>query len=83
MTSVDRDKQVKGRDHADEAVPVQDRESPILPHARKVEPLKEGEKPDQLQTESPDTRDRQEALVDEAVDETFTASDPIAPKRIT
>jgi hypothetical protein len=30
-----------------------------------------------------DLRERQEQLIDEAVEETFPASDPIAPKRIT
>lgn len=30
-----------------------------------------------------DMKKRQEKLVDEAVEETFPASDPIAPKRIT
>lgn len=30
-----------------------------------------------------DLRKRQEKLIDEAVEETFPASDPIAPKKIT
>ena len=30
-----------------------------------------------------DLRDRQDQLLDEAVEETFPASDPISPKRIT
>ena len=30
-----------------------------------------------------DAEDHQETLVDEAVEETFPASDPISPKRIT
>ena len=30
-----------------------------------------------------DLRERQEQLLDEAIEETFLASDPIAPKRIT
>jgi hypothetical protein len=36
-------------------------------------------------TRSPgeDLRQRQEQLLDEAIEETFPASDPIAPKRIT
>ncbi|MFC3080017.1 hypothetical protein ACFODL_18095 [Phenylobacterium terrae] len=33
--------------------------------------------------EDADLRARQEELLDEAVEETFPASDPIAPKRIT
>ena len=34
-------------------------------------------------TPSEDLNERQEKLIDEAVEETFPASDPIAPKRIT
>lgn len=34
-------------------------------------------------TEDADLKARQEELLDEAVEETFPASDPIAPKRIT
>jgi hypothetical protein len=30
-----------------------------------------------------DLRERQEKLIDEAIQETFPASDPIAPKKIT
>ena len=30
-----------------------------------------------------DLKDRQEQLLDEAIEETFPASDPISPKRIT
>jgi hypothetical protein len=33
--------------------------------------------------EGEDLRARQEKLIDQAVEETFPASDPIAPKRIT
>lgn len=38
-------------------------------------------KPDQLKPH--DARNRQEALIDEAVEETFPASDPPTPKKIT
>lgn len=51
------------------------------PHARRAEPLEEGEKPDQL--EGHEAEDRQEALLDEGVEETFPASDPVSAKRIT
>lgn len=34
-------------------------------------------------TPDEDLAERQEQLIDEAVEETFPASDPIAPKRIT
>lgn len=40
-------------------------------------------KPDQLKRHAEQAEDRQEALVDESVEETFPASDPVAPKRIT
>lgn len=50
-------------------------------HARKATPLGEG-KHDHL-TENTDAEDRQEALVDEGVEETFPASDPVSAKRIT
>ncbi|MBA3999478.1 hypothetical protein [Brevundimonas sp.] len=51
------------------------------PYARKVPP-EEG-KPDQLDDKDRTAKDRQEDLVDEAVEETFPASDPATPKRIT
>lgn len=51
------------------------------PHARKTERLHG--KPDQLNEEHENAENRQEALVDEGVEETFPASDPVSPKRIT
>ncbi|HEX6860976.1 MAG TPA: hypothetical protein VF138_12355 [Caulobacteraceae bacterium] len=51
------------------------------PYARKAERC-EG-KPDQLADKVAVTGDRQEALLDEAVEETFPGSDPISPKHIT
>jgi len=50
-------------------------------HARKATSLGEG-KHDHL-TKKTDAEDRQEALVDEGVEETFPASDPVSAKRIT
>lgn len=50
-------------------------------HARKA-PREEG-KPDQLKRQVECAEDRQEALVDEGVEETFPASDPVSVKRIT
>ena len=40
-------------------------------------------KPDQLCEEQRKAENRQEALIDEAVEETFPASDPPTPKHIT
>jgi hypothetical protein len=51
------------------------------PHARKAE--REHGKPDQLKPEDRKAEDRQQALVDEGIEETFPASDPVSVKRIT
>ncbi|MBD3834519.1 hypothetical protein [Brevundimonas bullata] len=40
-------------------------------------------KPDQLKDKAKDAENRQEALIDEGVEETFPASDPVSAKRIT
>jgi hypothetical protein len=53
------------------------------PHARPATPLAEGEKHDQLAEREACAEDRQEALLDEAIEETFPGSDPISPKHIT
>lgn len=54
---------------------------PETPHAKRA-PREDG-KPDQLREGERDAEDRQEALVDEGVEETFPASDPVSVKRIT
>ena len=56
-----------------------------VPHARPANPLPEGEKHDQLadKLDAIPEDDRQEALLDEAIEETFPGSDPISPKHIT
>ncbi|MDP1615952.1 hypothetical protein [Phenylobacterium sp.] len=56
---------------------------PNGPSSRPAQPLAEGQKPDQLNKDDRKAETRQEALVDEAVEETFPASDPISPKHIT
>jgi hypothetical protein len=53
------------------------------PAARQAEPLAEGVKFDQLADKESQSESRQEALLDEAVEETFPGSDPISPKHIT
>jgi hypothetical protein len=53
------------------------------PTSRLVEPLAEGEKHDQLAEHMDLAEDRQEALIDESLDESFPASDPPSAKRIT
>lgn len=54
---------------------------PAAPFARKAAP--EHGKPDQLRETERKSEDRQEALVDEGLEETFPASDPVSAKRIT
>jgi hypothetical protein len=57
--------------------------NPDAPHSRPAKrTLTEGEKPDQLKKKD-QSEDRQEALIDEGVEETFPASDPVSVKRIT
>ncbi|MDP3173942.1 hypothetical protein [Phenylobacterium sp.] len=53
------------------------------PHARKAEPLADDEKHDQLADKEAASEDRQEALLDEAIEESFPGSDPISPSHIT
>jgi hypothetical protein len=53
------------------------------PQTRHVEPTPEGQKHDHLAEREAETEDRQEALLDEAIEETFPGSDPISPKHIT
>ncbi len=53
------------------------------PHARTVEPLAPGEKHDQLADKEAQAEDRQEALLDEGLEESFPSSDPPSVKRIT
>jgi hypothetical protein len=53
------------------------------PAARPADPLPEDAKHDQLADKEESAEDRQEALLDEAIEETFPSSDPISPKHIT
>ncbi|PZU73029.1 MAG: hypothetical protein DI531_11895 [Brevundimonas sp.] len=55
-------------------------QTPDDPHAVRCPP-EEG-KPDQLH-KLEEAEDRQQALVDEGLEETFPASDPVSVKRIT
>lgn len=70
-------------DRAVEAVPVHEDRHIETPHAKQVEPLPEGEKHDHMAVQEKLAEDRQEALLDEALEETFPGSDPISPKHIT
>jgi hypothetical protein len=51
------------------------------PAIRSVPPLPDGQKHDQLKDKVDAVGDREQALIDEAVEETFPASDPISPSR--
>ena len=53
------------------------------PSSRPIAPLPEGEKADHMAEREASAEDRQEALLDEAIEETFPGSDPISPKHIT
>ena len=53
-------------------------ESIDTPHARRITP-EEAARADQRD----EAEDHQEALIDEGVEETFPASDPVSPKHIT
>lgn len=55
----------------------------VTPTSRLVEPTPEGEKHDQLAEHVDLAEDRQEALLDEGLEESFPASDPVSVKRIT
>ena len=71
-------------DMAVEAIPKHEDRHIEAPHAREAEePLKEGVKHDHMAEREAHVRDRQEALLDEAIEETFPGSDPISPKHIT
>lgn len=54
---------------------------PDTPHAKKA--ARESGKPDQLRETERNSEDRQEALLDEGLEETFPAGDPVSAKRIT
>lgn len=53
------------------------------PTTRPAAPVADDQKVDQLADREACTEDRQEALLDEAIEETFPGSDPISPKHIT
>ncbi len=70
-------------DTAADGVPRQDDRDPDAPHSREAEPLAPGETPDQLAEKEAVSEDRQEALLDEGVEESFPASDPVSAHHIT
>lgn len=54
---------------------------PATPHVRQAPPMTPDY--DQLNDKKDQAESRQEALIDEAVEESFPASDPASPKQIT
>ena len=64
-----------------ETTPVKQDCDPETPHARKAE--RQHGKPDHLKEAEAFAESRQEALVDEGLEESFPASDPLSAKRIT
>lgn len=70
-------------DMAVDAAPFNEDRYIETPHAREAEPLPEGEKHDHMAAKEALSEDRQEALLDEALEETFPGSDPISPKHIS
>ena len=69
------DSAVEGRPHGDHGSET--------PHSRPIKALDEGEKHDQLAEKEKHAEDRQEALLDEGLEESFPSSDPVSVKRIT
>jgi hypothetical protein len=55
--------------------------APNTPPAQKAP--REEVNPDQWKDKEKEAENRQEALIDEGVEETFPASDPVSAKRIT
>jgi len=53
------------------------------PHARPAKPLKDDAKHDQMAKKEKTAESRQEALLDEGIEESFPSSDPPSVKRIT
>ncbi|HWA60346.1 MAG TPA: hypothetical protein VG939_03180 [Caulobacteraceae bacterium] len=63
--------------------PRPDENLPDAPYSRKVEPLGENEKPDQLAKKEAVSKNRREALLEEGLEESFPASDPVSAHHIT
>ena len=68
---------------SDKGGPIAEHRHVEAPSSRPAQPLAEGEKPDHMAQREAQAEDRQEALLDEAIEETFPGSDPISPKHIT
>lgn len=67
--------------YAVEGEPRREDHQPGAPHARRAEPLSY-EKHDQLADKKAKAETDQEALLDEALEESFPGSDPISPSHV-
>jgi len=80
----DRDfRRARGAEAAPEGSPKPAEPCSHAPAGRRAKPLAAGEKHDQLAEKAARAEDRQEALLDEGLEETFPSSDPVSVKRIT
>jgi hypothetical protein len=70
-------------DAATEASPRKDEHAPDSPHTKSAKPLGPNEKPDQLAEKEAASENRDEARLDEGVEESFPASDPPSAHHIT
>lgn len=57
--------------------------SPDAPYAKPATPLRAAEKPDQLAEKTAVSESRDEARLDEGVEESYPASDPVSAHHIT
>jgi|GEM_PF-1802316 hypothetical protein len=69
-----------GTEHKPEPKPAPETEGP---HFRPIRQKAADPKYDHLTPYLADAEDRQEALIDEGIEESFPASDPLSPKHIT
>jgi hypothetical protein len=67
----------------DPATTPEEHRSDAASSTRPVDPTPAGQKHDHMAKREEAAEDRQEALLDEALEETFPGSDPISPKHIT
>jgi len=70
-------------DSAPDAAPRPEDRHPDAPHSQPATRLGKSEMPDQLADKEAVSEDRQEALLDEGVEESFPASDPVSVHHIT
>ena len=70
-------------DAAVDAHPIAAEHHQDSPHARRVAPLGKNEKPDQLADKKAAADSDEEALLDEGIEESYPASDPVSANHFT